>query len=43
MAPTPVPASRREAAMPSAMRVYRQDRPGDALADVTGSHDPLWR
>lgn len=43
MTPTPVPASRREAAMPSAMRVYRQERPGDAWQDVSGSPDPLWR
>ncbi len=43
MAPTPVPPGRRDAAMPSAMRVYRQDRPGDAWADVSGSSDPLWR
>ncbi len=33
----------RDMAAPSPMRVFRQERPGEAFVDVSGSRDPLWR
>ncbi len=42
-APLPPRRMFQETASPSPMRVYRQERPGDAWADVSGSNDPLWR
>ena len=41
-APLPPRRMFQEMASPSPMRVYRQERPGDAWADVSGSNDPSW-
>jgi hypothetical protein len=41
--PTPPPARLRQEAMAHSVSIYRQERPGDAWSDVSGSTDPLWR
>lgn len=42
-APLPPRKLFREAALPSAVRVYRQERPGSPWSDVSGADGPLWR